>query len=176
MTELTIRDAVPTDIPALHALVESAYRGEASRAGWTTEADLLDGQRTDAEDLASILSDAEQGMLTAWDGGRLVGCILIARRGEGIGYFGMLSVSPTLQGGGLGRRLVGAAETAMAKRFGARRVRISVIPQRETLIGWYERLGYAATGETLPFPYGDERFGLPLRDDLSFIVMEKPLA
>lgn len=176
MTDLTIRDAVPTDIPALHALVESAYRGEASRAGWTTEADLLDGQRTDAADLASILSDPEQGLLTAWDGERLVGCILIARRGEGIGYFGMLSVSPTLQGGGLGRRLVGAAETAMADRFGARRVRISVIPQRETLIGWYGRLGYAATGETLPFPYGDERFGRPLRDDLSFIVMEKPLA
>lgn len=175
MTELTIRDAVPTDIPALHALVESAYRGEASRAGWTTEADLLDGQRTDEEDLASILSDPQQGMLTAWDGERLVGCILIARRGEGTGYFGMLSVSPTLQGGGLGRRLVGAAETAMADRFGARRVRISVIPQRETLIGWYERLGYAATGETLPFPYGDERFGRPLRDDLSFIVMEKRL-
>jgi len=175
MTDLTIRDATPADIPALHALVESAYRGEASRAGWTTEADLLDGQRTDAEDLASILADPEQGLLTAWRDDVLIGCILIARRGEGIGYFGMLSVSPTLQGGGLGRRLVGAAETAMADRFAAHRVRISVIPQRETLIGWYERLGYAATGETLPFPYGDERFGQPLRDDLSFIVMEKAI-
>jgi len=176
MTELMIRDAVPADIPGLHALVESAYRGEASRAGWTTEADLLEGQRTDPEDLASILADPEQGILTAWRESELVGCILIARRGEGTGYFGMLSVSPTLQGGGLGRRLIAAAETAMADRFAARRVRISVIPQRETLIGWYERLGYAATGETLPFPYGDERFGLPLRDDLSFVVMEKPLA
>lgn len=175
MIDLTIRDAVPADIPALHALVESAYRGEASRAGWTTEADLLDGQRTDADDLASILADPEQGLLTAWRGDELIGCILIARRGERVGYFGMLSVSPTLQGGGLGRKLVDAAEAAMADRFGARRVRISVIPQRETLIGWYERLGYAATGETLPFPYGDERFGLPKRDDLSFIVMEKAI-
>lgn len=175
MTELTIRDAVASDIPALHALVESAYRGEASRAGWTTEADLLDGQRTDAEDLADILADPGQGLLTAWDGDVLVGCILIARRGEGIGYFGMLSVSPALQNAGLGRRLVGTAEQAMADRFGARRVRISVIPQRDTLIAWYERLGYAATGETLPFPYGDTRFGLPKRDDLSFIVMEKAL-
>jgi ribosomal protein S18 acetylase RimI-like enzyme len=175
MTDPTIRDATPADIPALHALVESAYRGESSRAGWTTETDLLEGQRTDPEDLAAILADPEQGVLTAWRGDDLIGCILIARRGEGVGYFGMLSVSPTLQGGGLGRRLVGAAEAAMADRFGARRVRISVIPQRETLIGWYERLGYAATGETLPFPYGDTRFGLPLRDDLSFIVMEKAL-
>lgn len=170
-----IRDAVASDIPALHALIESAYRGEASRAGWTTEADLLDGQRTDAEDLASILSDPEQGLLTAWHGDALVGCILIARREPGVGYFGMLSVSPTLQNAGLGRRLIATAEQAMIDRFAARRVRISVIPQRTALIAWYERLGYRATGETLPFPYGDARFGLPKRDDLSFIVMERPL-
>ena len=88
----------------------------------------------------------------------------------------MLSVSPTLQGGGLGRRLVEAAHAALAARFGARRVRISVFPQRETLIAWYWRLGYEPTGETLPFPYDDPRFGLPLRDDLHFIVMERPLA
>lgn len=176
MTEPTLRPATPADIPALHALIESAYRGDASRAGWTTEADLLDGQRTDPEDLASILADPTQDLLTAWRGGDLLGCILIADRGEGTGYFGMLSVSPTLQGGGLGRRLVEAAHGEMARRFGAVRSRISVLPQRETLIAWYERLGYAATGETLPFPYGDPRFGLPKRDDLLFIVMERPLA
>lgn len=176
MTEPTIRPATPADIPALHALVESAYRGEASRAGWTTEADLLDGQRTDPEDLASILADPTQDLLTAWRGADLLGCILVADRGEGTGYFGMLSVSPTLQGGGLGRKLVEAAHAEMAARFGAVRSRISVLPQRETLIAWYERLGYAATGETLPFPYGDPRFGLPKRDDLHFIVMERPLA
>ena len=175
MTEIEIRDAVPADIPALHRLVESAYRGEASRAGWTTEADLLEGQRTDPEGLADILADPAQGLLTAWRGGGLVGCILIADRGEGTGYFGMLSVSPTLQGGGLGRRLVEAAHRALAERFGARRVRISVFPQRETLIAWYERLGYRKTGETLPFPYGDLRFGLPKRDDLYFVVMEHEL-
>lgn len=176
MTELMIRDAVASDIPALHALIESAYRGEASRAGWTTEADLLDGQRTDAEDLASILSDPDQGVLTAWDGDTLVGCILIARREAGVGYFGMLSVRPKLQNAGLGRRLVATAEHTMAARFAAQRVRISVIPQRVALIAWYQRLGYTATGETLPFPYGDTRFGLPKRDDLSFIVMERHLS
>jgi ribosomal protein S18 acetylase RimI-like enzyme len=172
MTELTIRDAVPSDIPALHALIESAYRGEVSRAGWTTEADLLGGQRTDPDDLADIIAAPKQGLLTAWRGDDLVGCILIADRGEGTGYFGMLSVSPTLQGGGVGRRLIEAAHATMAERFGATRVRISVFPMRDTLIAWYERLGYSATGETLPFPYGNPRFGLPLRDDLYFIVME----
>jgi ribosomal protein S18 acetylase RimI-like enzyme len=175
MTEIILRDAVTADIPALHGLIESAYRGEASRAGWTTEADLLDGQRTDPDDLADILADPKQGLLTAWCGDDLVGVVLIADRGEGTGYFGMLSIRPTLQGGGLGRRLVEAAHAALAERFGARRVRISVLPQRETLIAWYERLGYQRTGDTLPFPYGNPRFGLPKRDDLYFVVMERAL-
>ena len=175
MTDITIRDAVAADIPALHPLIERAYRGEASRAGWTTEADLLDGQRTDPEDLADILADPKQSLLSAWRGEELVGCVLIADRGDGTGYFGMLSVSPTLQGGGLGRRLVEAAHATLAERFGARRVRISVFPQRETLIAWYQRLGYRLTGDTLPFPYGNPRFGLPLRDDLYFLVMERAL-
>lgn len=176
MTDLLIRDATPADIPALHRLIESAYRGEASRVGWTTEADLLDGQRTDPEDLASILADPAQALLTAWREDALAGCVLIADRGDGVGYFGMLSVSPALQAAGVGRTLVEAAEAALKVRFAAARVRISVFPQRTELIGWYERLGYAATGETLPFPYGDPRFGLPRRDDLCFNVMEKPLA
>ena len=175
MTETTIRDATAADIPDLHRLIESAYRGESSRAGWTTEADLLGGQRTDPDDLADILADPKQALLTAWQGDELVGCVLIADRGAGTGYFGMLSIRPTLQGGGLGRRLVEAAHAAMADRFGSRRVRISVLPQRETLIAWYERLGYRSTGETLPFPYGNPRFGLPKRDDLYFVVMERGL-
>ena len=116
MTELVIRDAATADIPALHRLIESAYRGEASRAGWTTEADLLAGQRTDPEDLATLLEDPRQAMLTAWRGEQLLGCVLIADRGEATGYFGMLSVSPTLQGGGLGRRLVEAAHAAFQNR------------------------------------------------------------
>ena len=175
MTETTIRDATAADIPDLHRLIESAYRGESSRAGWTTEADLLDGQRTDPEDLADILADPKQALLMAWHADEPVGCVLIADRGEGTGYFGMLSIRPTLQGGGLGRRLVEAAHAALADRFGARRVRISVLPQRETLIAWYERLGYRKTGDTLPFPYGNTRFGLPKRDDLYFVVMEREL-
>ncbi|WP_372707995.1 GNAT family N-acetyltransferase [Brevundimonas sp.] len=175
MTELSIREGTAANVPALHCLIESAYRGEASRAGWTTEADLLDGQRTDPDDLADILADPKQALLSAWRGEGLVGCVLIADRGEGTGYLGMLSVSPTLQNGGVGRALVEAAHAELARRFGALRVRISVLPRRDTLIAWYERLGYACTGETLPFPYGDPRFGLPKRDDLFFLVLERPL-
>lgn len=176
MAEIVIRAATPSDIPALHRLIESAYRGESSRAGWTTEADLLDGQRTDPEELAGILADPDQALLTGWRDGSLVACVLIAWRGEGLGYFGMLSVDPGLQSAGLGRRMVAAAETALMDRFGARRIRIQVFPQRASLIGWYRRLGYGETGETVPFPYNDPRLGLPLLDDLHFVVMEKALA
>lgn len=176
MTELLIRDAEASDVPHLHRLIESAYRGDSSRAGWTTEADLLDGQRTDPEELAEILADPAQALLAAWRDGELVASILIADREEGLGYFGMLSVSPTLQASGLGRRMIAEAEAALIARFSATRIRISVFPQRTSLIAWYERLGYRGTGETLPFPYDNPRFGTPLRDDLHFIVMEKQLA
>jgi ribosomal protein S18 acetylase RimI-like enzyme len=175
MTELLIRDAEASDIPALHGLIESAYRGEASRAGWTTEADLLGGQRTDADELGVIIADPDQFVLTAWDRSELVACVRVLKLSADAGYFGMLSVRPMLQASGLGRRMVAAAESAMAGRFGASRSRIQVFPQRQSLIAWYERLGYVATGETAPFPYDDPRMGLPLRDDLSFIILEKPL-
>jgi ribosomal protein S18 acetylase RimI-like enzyme len=176
MTDLDIRDAVPADIPALHALIESAYRGEASRAGWTTEADLLDGQRTDPEELADIIAAEDQGLLVGWRGQDAVACVKYQRLTEGVGYFGMLSVRPEKQSAGLGRRMVEAAEQRLANRHGARRMRIQVFPQRDTLIAWYQRLGYVLTGGTAPFPYGDERFGLPRRDDLHFVILEKPLA
>ncbi|WP_122465345.1 GNAT family N-acetyltransferase [Brevundimonas lutea] len=173
---LMIRRASRDDAPALHALIERAYRGEASRAGWTTEADLLDGQRTDREEIAEILADPMRRLLTAWRGGVLIGCVLIADRSGGVGYLGMLSVDPGLQGAGVGGRLVEAAEAALARDFGARRVRMQVIRQREALIAWYIRRGYRPTGETAPFPYGNARFGRPLRDDLAFVVLEKTLA
>jgi len=176
MTDVTIRAATPADIPALHSLVESAYRGEASRAGWTTEADLLGGQRTDPEELAEIIADPAQAILSAWREGVLVGCVQIADRGQGVGYFGLLSVSPTLQAAGLGRRLVDAAEAELAHRFGATHVRLTAFPQRQTLRAWYERLGYRDTGRTLPFDYDNPRLGLPLCDGLHFIVMEKEIA
>lgn len=175
MIRMFIREASTEDIPDLHKLIESAYRGEASRVGWTTEADLLAGQRTDPDELAAILADPTQRILSAWRGDNLGGCIVIADRGAGCGYFGMLSVFPPMQSFGVGRQLVAAAEVAAKALFEADRMRISVFPQRETLISWYERLGYRLTGDTLPFPYGNSRYGLPLRDDLHFVVMERAL-
>jgi predicted N-acetyltransferase YhbS len=156
--------------------VERAYRGDAARAGWTHEADLLDGQRTDEHALAEILADPRTRLLVAEDGGTLVGCVQVADRGNGLGYLGLLSVDPERQAGGLGKRLVEAAETEAARRFGTRCMEMTVIRQRGELIAYYARRGYRPTGEERPFPYGDTRFGMPRRPDLGFVVLAKDLA
>jgi GNAT superfamily N-acetyltransferase len=175
---LTFRFAVGSDdeIDAIVALVESAYRGPASRAGWTTEADLLEGRRTDRAAVLDVISaPAPSGMLLAEEGGHLVGCCQLQRRHDNAAYFGMFSVQPTQQGQGRGRAIVVEAERVAREEWGATEMAMTVIRQRQDLIAWYERLGYLPTGETQPFPYGDERFGIPTRPDLEFVVLAKPL-
>lgn len=172
---MTIRDAVAGDLPALLDLVEGAYRGDRARRGWTHEADLLDGQRTDAAALAAILADPEQRMLVAEDAGALVGCVRLGRVAPGLVQIGMLSVTAERQASGLGRLLLAAAEAAAAARFGARAIELEVIRQRGELIDWYRRRGYRTTGEERPFPAADPRFGLPRRPDLAFAVLVKDI-
>lgn len=167
----TIRPAGAADIAAIRSLVDGAYRGEGARRGWTHEADLLSGQRIDEPMLEGMLGDPRQTLLVAEEEGRLVGCVCVARQ-EGYAYLGLLTVAPSLQGQGLGRRLAAAAE-AEARAGGIDVVRMTVIHQRTELIAWYGRLGYRDTGRTEPFPADDRRFGMPLRDNLDFVVLEK---
>lgn len=173
--ELEFRCATLADSADIVALVESAYRGDASRAGWTTEADLLDGQRTDAEELGSILNDTDARLLLATRGREIVGCVLLRREATGA-YIGMLAVRPSLQALGIGKRLLAEAEKKARAEFGAAQSRMTVIEQRQDLIAWYVRRGYLVTTRTEPFPYGNPRFGLPRRTDLRFVVLEKALA
>jgi len=165
-----VRDAHEADVERIHALVESAYRGDASRVGWTTEADLLDGQRTDPEGVREVLPD----LLLAVEGEELLGCCVLTAHDEH-GYFGMFAVRPGLQGRGVGSVLLAAAEDR-ARSLGLDRVEMTVLSTRSELVAYYLRRGYVATGETRPFPYGDERFGRPRRDDLDFTVLVKELA
>lgn len=170
------RPATPADIDRLQAFIHAAYRGDSARRGWTHEADLLDGQRIDAEGLQAILNDPAETILVAERDGALVGCVRITDLGGRLCSLGMLAVDPGRQGGGLGRRLITAAETHALDRVSARRMEMTVIVQRVELIAWYRRRGYAPTGETRPFPATDPRFGLPRRDDLAFVVLERDLS
>jgi ribosomal protein S18 acetylase RimI-like enzyme len=171
------RDATDDDVERIVALVESAYRGESSRAGWTTEAHLLDGQRTDVDAVSAALRSSTSRILVVDDArGDIVGCCQLDARPDGRCHFGLFAVAPTLQGGGVGGRLLETAEAAARSSYGAGVMELTVIAQRTDLIAWYERRGYRRTGETRPFHYGDERFGRPRRDDLYFVVLEKPLA
>lgn len=173
--EPLIRAATAADIPGLHALVESAFRGDSARAGWTHEADLLDGQRTDPAALADAIADPDRMILIAVDGDAMVGCVEVKRAGMGRSMLGLLSVRPNRQATGLGRRLVAAAEARARADHGATRMEMTVIAARGELIAWYERQGYVRTGETRPFPMDDPRNGLP-RVPLSFVVLERELA
>lgn len=181
---LSFRNATHDDIPALIALVTAAYRGDASRQGWTTEADLLGGQRIDAQMLRADLDAPGSVILLATDSGdedrqRLVACANIAKQVSDdrmpTAYFGMFSVDPDLQGGGIGKLVLAEAERIARDTLGCARMRMTVIDSREELIAYYERRGYVRTGISKPFPYGDPRYGLPKRDDLRFEILEKTL-
>ena len=180
MTDILIAPYRPADIDAIVDLVNSAYRGEGARAGWTHEADYLDGQRTNAADLVADLAAEPRPeilLMRRETGGELLACVMIEMLDEPagkVGYIGMLTVNPKLQADGLGRRMLAAGED-YARAAGATRARMSVVSIRDTLIAWYQRRGYRLTGATKPFPQ-DTRFGVPRRDDLAFVILEKPLA
>lgn len=167
--------ATHADVEPLHALIERAYRGDSARAGWTHEADLLSGQRTDVEALKALLPDNRNCILVARRDETVFGCVLISKRDEGIALLGLLSVDPERQAAGVGRALIAAAEHHARTAFGCTSIEMTVIRQRPELIDYYVRRGYALTGETRPFPHGDERFGLPRTPDLSFVVLAKSL-
>jgi ribosomal protein S18 acetylase RimI-like enzyme len=171
---LAFRAATTADIPAIVALVESAYRGDASRAGWTTEADLLDGQRIDVQGVAEVIAKPDSRVLLGESDGTLFVCAHIEKQGEAC-YFGMFSVRPDLQGGGIGKRMLDEAGRIAREQWQCTRIEMTVISVRDDLIGWYERRGFRRTAVFKPFPYGDERFGIPKRDDLRFEILERPL-
>jgi ribosomal protein S18 acetylase RimI-like enzyme len=174
MNTLDFRRAGESDIEAIVALVEGSYRGDGSRAGWTTEADLLGGMRIDAQRVREDLERKCSLVLLGERDGQLLACANVCLE-DGAGYFGMFSVLPSMQGGGLGKQLLAEAERIAREEWNLPVMRMTVIDVRDELIAFYERRGYHRTGIHKPFPYGEARFGIPKRDDLRFEILEKAL-
>lgn len=170
---LAPRAARTQDAEAVAALVHSAYRGEESTLGWTTESHLVGGQRADAAMVAELVAAPDGVVLVLEDEAELLACCHVERR-AGAAYVGMFAVRPARQGRGLGRRMLEAAEDR-ARAWGRDRLELSVLDRRPELLAWYERCGFELTGVRHPFPYGDERYGVPQRPDLALLGMAKRL-
>ena len=156
---IEFRTALPTDIDAINLLVNSAYRGDSSKKGWTTEADLLGGQRTDSEKILEMIQDPSARIELATENNAILGCVYLKKESDTM-YFGMLTVNPNLQARGIGKLLITHLEN-VARHENCKTIRMTVISQRNELIAFYERRGYQFTGKTEPFPENDPRFGLP---------------
>jgi len=170
---MPITKAALNDVSELNTLVNSAYRGESSKKGWTTEAHLLDGLRVDEPMLAGYLTDPNIIILKNTDEAtaQITGCVYLEIRTPKL-YVGMFSVSPLLQNKGIGRDLLLAAET-YAKQLNCHTLTMTVISTRHELLGWYERRGYKPTGEILPF-HTDKKFGDP-KQPIELLVLEKSI-
>lgn len=173
VSELQFRPATVSDAKELAALVNSCYRGDSSRLGWTTEADLLDGTRTDAREIEAIIARPRATIITCSDGNEIIGSVNVENRGTEC-YLGMLVVKPTLQRGGLGRKLIQAAEDYARDTWHSEKMTMTVISRRAELIAYYERRGYRRTGETKPFKF-DDVHGIARVDGIELEVLEKDL-
>ena len=175
----SLRRAKLNDADALQKLVNSAYRGDSSRQGWTTEAEILGGQRTDAEGIRDLISKKDSVFLLLESSTDLspeiIASVHLEKTEKDSCYFGMFTVNPELQGRGIGKALMREAEAFAKNNWHCYVMEMTVITVRQELVNWYIKHGYHKTNELKDFPYGDERFGLPLRPDLKMVVLKKDL-
>jgi len=171
---IALQSAEESDLPAIVALMNAAFRGTSAKQSWNVEA-FITGSRTTESLLREEIGEGVQYMIAKEDAlSALQGCVSLQTLSAERWHLGALTVDPALQSAGFGSKLLLSAEEYAVAR-GARAMEITVVSVRDALIAWYERLGYRLTGETRPFPYGDARFGMPTRDDLEFVVLEKNL-
>ncbi|WP_264529664.1 GNAT family N-acetyltransferase [Flavobacterium sp. N502540] len=158
------------DIPVLTTLINSAYRGETSKKGWTTEANLLKGKRTDEQEMTEIFLDPKNTLLKYTENDTIIGSVLLVEKGQQL-YLGMLTVSPELQNSGIGKKMLAEAENH-AKALGLSSIIMTVISVREELVAWYKRHGYVDTGEREAYPENEIRVTIS-KKPLEFIYLEK---
>ncbi len=174
-TKLDLRPVAEDELAEVVTLLNRAYRSGGEDAGWTTEAGLLDGDRISEQTLREELASKPQATLLVWKTARgIEGCVWVEPQEDDVWYLGSLAISPSQQNAQYGRRLLDAAEQWCRAR-GGKRILMTVLQVRDTLVAWYLRRGYRRTGETEPFPVDDTRFGTPTRPGLLFEVLVKPL-
>jgi ribosomal protein S18 acetylase RimI-like enzyme len=174
---MLLEHAEQADFPAIINLVNAAYRGTGAVESWNIESGIIEGTRlTDSLLREDLAAKPHAHFLVTRDPntGAIIGTVWLEPVEEDAWYLGLFTVDPAIQNQQLGRMLLSSAE-AFAKKRGARFIRMGVLSVRDTLIAWYERRGYYRTGETEPFPYGDDRFGKPLRENLVFAMLEKQI-
>jgi ribosomal protein S18 acetylase RimI-like enzyme len=169
---MELKKATLKDIPDLIKLINGAYRGDRSKQGWTTEADLLDGVRTDSENLAEMINKNDALILQSFNENNILQACVYLEKKQHIMYLGMLTVSPLEQSKGIGKQLLCEAEKYAEQQM-CNIVEMTVISLRKELIAWYEKRGYNNTGETKPFP-NDIKFGVP-KQPLEFIITQKEI-
>ena len=175
--DMILERATAADVPIVVALMNRAFRGQGDVRGWNTEAPYIAGDRTSVALLEADIAqkpDARLLVVRRADDGSPFASVWLEPLGDGLWYLGSLTIDPAIQNGGIGRTLLAASE-GWVRTQGGDTVRMTVVNVRETLIAWYQRRGYRLTGDTEPFPYDDTRFGVPLRDDLHFVVLDKAL-
>ena len=173
MPHLSFRTAESSDTPTIVELVNSAYRGDSGKQGWTTEADLLDGQRTDAAEITRLLNADDSMILLCQQQAEIIASVHLEKHEEGA-YLGMLSVNPAVQNQGIGKRLMAEAERIAKAQWAAEKMLMMVITLRHDIIAFYQRYGYVRTGRTEPFPTG-ENYGIQKVPGLVLEYLEKPL-
>lgn len=173
MPNLTFRLAKTADTPKIVALVNSAYRGESSRAGWTTEAELLDGVRTHDEEIASLMNTPRSLILIGLMGEEIIASMHLQLVSDAA-FLGMFAVKPTGQAAGVGKAMMAEAEAVVKREWSARKMLMDVISVRAELIAFYERRGYVLTGKLNVFPVSKDLW-TPKEQDLVLARMEKNL-
>lgn len=167
-----ITNATLEDVSALEKLINSAYRGETSKQGWTTEANLLSGKRITEDELSQIIKNKENTILKFIKNDVIIGCVLLVNKGNKL-YLGMLTVSPELQNSGIGKQLLQESEVH-ALALNLPKIIMTVISIRGELISWYNRHGFIDTGIREPFPLNDTD-AIISKQPLEFLVLEKIL-
>jgi ribosomal protein S18 acetylase RimI-like enzyme len=168
--------ATDADVPAVVSLISRAFRGRGEDAGWSIKEEYIEGTRITEDLLRDEMAAKPRATVLLWRqaDNELLGCIWMEPEENGVWYLGLLAIPPQEQNSGLGRILLRAAED-WAQVRGAAEIEMSVVNLRVRLIEWYKRRGYDLTGQTKPFPYGDNRYGIPKRDDLHLVALRKTL-